>query len=179
MSTKSKLTPVLILSASLALALLAGCSTTAPAIATHPDSAVDFSRYKSFLMLKPLGAPAQDPAITPSLVRDMRGEVETAFSAKGLNKSPDGYADVLVLIHGGVQDKLEVSEMGLGYGRYGRGLGRQELDAYKEGALYVDVFDAKSRELIWRGSAVAQISGMPATAQLRETVRNIVSRYPN
>jgi Domain of unknown function (DUF4136) len=179
MSSSSKLPPVLFFSAALALALFAGCSTTAPAIKTHPDSAVDFSNYKSFLMLKPLGAPAKNPAITPSLVRDMREEVAAAFTEKGLGKSPDAYADVLILVHGGLQDKLEVNELGLGYGRYGRGLGRQELDAYKEGSLYVDVFDAKSRELIWRGSAVAEVTDVPETAKLKETVHTIVSRYPN
>ncbi|MFO1451944.1 MAG: DUF4136 domain-containing protein [Opitutaceae bacterium] len=170
---------VLILGTGLALALLSGCTTTAPTIRSHPDTAVNFTHYQSFILLKPLTAPARNPAITPSLVRDLREEAARAFSGKGLKKSPDSSADALILIHGGLQDKLEVTELGLGYGRFGRGLGHQDLDTYKEGSLYVDVFDARTRELIWRGSAVAEVSGMPETTQLKETVRTIISRYPN
>lgn len=177
MSTKSKINSVLF-GASLCLAFFSGCATTPPVINTHPDTAVDFSNYKSFLMMKPLVSPARNPAITPSLVRDLRDEAAAAFAAKGLTKSTD-YSDALVLIHGGLQDKLEIDDFGRFYGPRGRGFGRQELDAYKEGSVYVDVFDAKSHELIWRGSAVAPVSGVPETAKLKETINTIISRYPN
>lgn len=169
-----------IFSAGLALVLFAGCTTTGPAISSHPDTGVNYSSYKSFMMLKPSGlAPDRNAAITPMLVRELREEATQAFTAKGLAKSPDAYADALILVHGGLHDKLEVQELGLGYGRLGRGLGHQELSSTTEGSLFVDVFDAKTRELVWRGSAVAEVSGMPKPDEIKSVLNSIIARYPN
>src|SRR5687768_18397869 len=93
---------VLILGAAFSLALFSGCSTAAPTIASHPDSKVVYANYKSFQMLKPSGlGTVRNPAATPTLVRQVREETEQAFVAKGLVKSPDSYADMFILIHGG------------------------------------------------------------------------------
>jgi hypothetical protein len=170
-----------IFSAGLALVLFAGCTTTGPAISSHADTAVKYSSYKTFMMLKPSGlAPDRNAAITPMLVRELREAATQAFTSKGLTKSPDAYADALILVHGGLHDKLEVQELGLGYGRLGRGLGQhQDLNSTTEGSLFVDVFDAKTRELVWRGSAVAEVSGMPKPDDIKSVLNSIIARYPN
>jgi hypothetical protein len=179
---KNKLTvhSLLILGAAFSLALLSGCSTAAPTIASHPDAGVDYTRYQTFMMLKPSGlGTVRNAAATPTLVRQVRQETEAAFAAKGLTKS-DTSADMLVLIHGGVAEKLEVQDTGLGYGRFGRGfVNQQELSKHKEGALFIDVFDAKTRELIWRGSATAEIGDTPTPEQVKAAVDSIVARFPN
>lgn len=147
---------------------------------SHPDSAVAYGNYKTFMMLKPSGlGTVRNPSATPTLVRQVREETETAFVTKGLVKSPDAYADVLILVHGGVADKIEVQDMGLTYPRLARGFGRQELSQYKEGSLFIDVFDGKTRELVWRGSATAEIGDSPSPEQVKAAVEAIVSRYPN
>lgn len=181
--TKTKLTvhSVLILGAGLSLALFSGCATAGPTVASHPDSAVAYSNYKTFQILKPSnwGTTGNDAA-TPTLVRQVRQETEAAFVAKGLEKSPDAYADLLILVHGGVAEKIDVQNWGLSYGRFARGFaGPQELTPYKEGALFIDVFDAKSRELIWRGSAKAEINDAPDPDKVKAAVETIVARYPN
>lgn len=166
------------ISAGLGLALLSGCATASPTIASQGDPAAAYANYHSYMMLNPAGlAPGRNPAITPVLVRQMREEAGKAFAAKGLTKSPDGFADVMILIHGGLQDKIEVQEFGLRYGRFGPGA--QSVDSYKEGSLYVDVFDGKTRELVWRGSAVAEVNGVPDAAQLTAALNTIIARYPN
>ena len=180
---KTKLTvhSVLILSASLSLALFSGCATTGATIKSHPDSAVAYANYKTFMMLKPSGlGTMNNPAATPARMRQVREETEAAFIAKGLTKSADAYADVLIHVHGGVAEKLDIQDWGLGYGRFGRGFaGRQEISQYKEGSLFIDVFDAKTRELIWRGAATAEIGEMPDAAKVKAAVDAIVARYPN
>lgn len=179
--TKFSIHSILVLGASVSLALFSGCATARPAISSHPDAAVSYTNYKTFMMLKPSGLGTQrNAAATPTLVRQVREETEAAFVAKGLVKSPDAYADVLILIHGGVAEKLEVQDWGLSYGRFGRGFaGRQDLTQYKEGSLFIDVFDGKTRELIWRGSATAEISETPEPQQVKAAVDAIVARYPN
>lgn len=176
--TKINLSTVLILGTGLTLALFSGCATSGPTVASHPDSAADYAGYKTFMMLRP--ATAANAAATPALVRAARQETEAAFAAKGLSKATDAYADLLVLVHGGVADKVEVQDWGLNYGRFGRGFaGRQEVSQSRQGSLFIDVFDAKTRELVWRGSVVAELDGTPTAAQVQAAVGAIVARYPH
>jgi hypothetical protein len=178
MKMKNTVHSVLLLGASLTLALFSGCASTGTTVASHPDTSVSYSNYKTFQILKPSGlGTVRNPVATPTLVRQVREETEAAFTAKGLVKS-ETYSDLLVLIHGGVAEKLEVQDWGLSYGRFGRGF-RQEVSQHKEGSLFIDVFDAKTRELIWRGSATAEVSETPEPAMVKAAVESIVARYPN
>jgi hypothetical protein len=166
------------LSVGLWLALLTGCATNAPTVTSHPDTSVTYANYRTFQMIRPTGVgTVGNSAVTPTLMRQVRQEVEAAFAARGLEKSPDAYADALVLVHGGVVEKLEIQDWGLGYTRFGRG--RQELSQHKEGSLFIDVFDARTRELIWRGSLVAEADQSPDPAKVKAAVDAIISRYPN
>lgn len=168
---------LLVISACASLALFSGCATATPQVNTRPDATVAYGDYKTFMMLKPSTMSAiGNSAATPTLVREVRQEAEAAFLAKGLTKSTDAYADMLVLVHGGVAEKIDVQDYGLSYARFGR---RQEFNQYKEGSLFIDVFDGKSRELIWRGSITAEIGEIPEPAKVREAVSQIVARYPN
>jgi len=170
---------LLIISASVALALFSGCATTQPTVATHPDTTITYANYKSFMVLRPSSLAPRNAAATPAVVRQVRQDTEAALIAKGLVKST-AEADLLVLIHGGVSEKLEIDDQGLSYGRFGRGFGnRQELSQHKEGFLYIDLFDGKTRELIWRGSITAEVTDSPTPAQLKAAVETVIARYPS
>ena len=53
---------------------------------------------------------------------------------------------------------------------------------YDEGTLILDIVDAESRTLIWRGSARAEVSATVAPetreARVREAVRRILEQFP-
>lgn len=178
MKTNRLVHTVISLGACVTLALFSGCATSAPKVSSHPDAAVSYAGYKSFMMLRP--APSRPGAdVTPTLIRQVRHDTERAFAAKGLAQS-DTYADLLILVHGGVAEKLEVQDWNLSYGRFSRGFAdRQELNHYKQGSLFIDVFDAKTREMVWRGSIVAEVDKMPEPERLTAAVDAIVARYPN
>jgi hypothetical protein len=167
------------LGACASLALFSGCATRAPAVSSHPDATAPYANYKSFMMLRP--APqGGNPDITPTLVRQARENTEAALAAKGLVKSSDAYADLLVLVHGGLSEKVEVQDWGLSYGRFAPGFARrQEFDVTKRGSLFIDVFDAKTREMVWRGSIVAEMDKVPEPDRLKAAIEAIVARYPN
>ena len=59
----------------------------------------------------------------------------------------------------GLQDKVDVQRTGGGFhGRRGRFSGGMiYVDEYKEGTLIVDVLDAASKEIMWRGIAVTKL----------------------
>jgi hypothetical protein len=95
------------------------------------------------------------PALKDAAQRAMtgRGYVEVA--------DPKG-ADMVVRIHSRIVPKTEVTDWGFTptYSRYGWyrsfpyetfGRRRVEVDNYNEGTLIVEVYDARTREMVWVG----------------------------
>lgn len=167
--------------AALAL-LLAGCATT-PRVATHADPEVDFANYHTFALVSTYRAPPKDPDMTPQMIRAIRDTTAQGLEKKGLTRTDEDKADMVVLVHTSTEQKLDVTDWGFGY--YGRRRhwsywmgGPYDVREYDEGTIIVDVFDGKTRDLIWRGSAVGEVSGEPDVEGLRETVALIVDRFP-
>lgn len=184
MKTNSRLTLALLLGACSSLALFSGCATTsAPTVVSHADPSVSYANYQTFSVVRPSAmSTARNSVVTPMLARQMRDETAAAFAAKGLTKASDDYsADLLIVTHGGIDEKIDISDWGLSYGRFGRGGlgGRYDITQYKQGTLLVDVFDAKTKELVWRGSAVAEVDGGPNAEKVKAAVDAVVARYPN
>ena len=87
-----------------------------------------------------------------------------------------------MLVHGGLENWINVHDWGFSYGRFGRFTGtggRYEIDQVKEGTLLIDVFDSTTRELVWRGVASAEVSAMPDADTINSTIQSVVARYPN
>jgi hypothetical protein len=100
-------------------------------------------------------------------------EVGKAIAGKGWKPAEESAADALVVLHGATQEKQTLTTFYDGWGGYGwHGWGGMSMGSatttsyeYTEGTLVVDVFDAKSKQLMWRGSATDQIKN---TAEKRE-----------
>lgn len=158
-----------------------GCAT-GPTIAVHPDPQANYANYHTFAIER--SNPPSNPEVTPELVRQVNEAVTNAFVQQGLRPVEQGAADLLILVHGGIQERLDVTDWGFNYGRFHRwgytgfGGGPYQLQQYREGTLLIDVFDAHTRDLVWRGSAVNQIYGPPNIDRIRAAVTQIVSKFP-
>ena len=117
---------------------------------------------------RPRSAPA---GTTRSARSGCIDEITQALTEKGW-KSVDANADALVLLHGATekQKSLDTFYSGGGYGGYGyRGMGRHDgmgtatttTSEYLVGTLVVDIFDAKSKALMYRGTATDELSDKP------------------
>jgi hypothetical protein len=165
--------------AALSLSLLPACST-APTLATNADPQVNFAAYHTF-QLAPTRAPDR-PEFTPELIRQVNEATSAAFTQRGLTAAADN-PDVIILVHGAIEERVDITDWGFNYGRFHRwGWGdnnRYELNQYREGTLLIDVFDAKTKNLVWRGSAVGQVPGPPDINRIRSAINDIVNRFPH
>lgn len=173
---------VLFCGAALLGLLFAGCASS-PRIAAHADPAVDFANYHTFALVSTYRAPPKDPGMTPQLLRTIRDTTVQGLEKKGLTRADEDKADMVVLVHTSTEQKVDVTDWGFGY--YGRRRhwtywmsGPYDVREYEQGTIIVDVFDGKTRDLIWRGTAVGEVSETPDVERMRETVALIVDRFP-
>jgi len=95
--------------------------------------------------------------------RRVLGEFDQAIAAKGWKKV-EANADIDVVLHGATQKKHDVNTFyaGGGYGYYrgfgGMGTTSTSVTEYTVGTLVVDMFDAKTKNLVFRGTASDELS---------------------
>jgi hypothetical protein len=80
--------------------------------------------------------------------------VDAILGARGYVLDPDR-PDFLVSSYVDAKERVQVSNHGYTYSRWGGWYAPQYTDVYEytEGSLVLDVVDAKERTLIWRGTA--------------------------
>jgi len=163
-------------------ALLTSCSSVK--VASDYDQSVDFNKYKTYAFFKP----GIDKAEVSDLdkKRILRG-IESAMSAQGYIKSED--PDMLVSIFTKTNENINIYQnnmMGFyGYGwggwnPYYWGAGRNTISSTSEGTLYIDLIDAKDKELIWQGMGTAALATDASKKQNRvnEIVAEILKKFP-
>jgi len=154
----------------LAAALLAACSN----VSTHYDfdPGADFSKLKTYRWLPP---PKDTVTTSPLVLQRIQGAADREFASKGYEQA-EGDVDFLVAIHTGAQQRVRVTDWGYGYGYRGWGGGRVDVYQYEEGTMIVDVVDARSKKLVWRGTAVAALSPQPTPEQTTQLINEAVSK---
>ena len=143
-------------------ALLSICSLSAQQVKTDYDHSANFSQYKTYSWVQ---------VKTSNSLWDSRvkADVNSALVAKGLSEVPTG-GDLAVVASRTSQDQQTLNTFYDGLGGFGggygwRGFGRggfggggfgestTTIETYQVGTLIVDLFDGKTKSLLWRGSA--------------------------
>jgi len=144
--------------AGLALAVVGGA--WAQDVKVDFDKAANFGAIKTFSIK--LGASWGNP-ISEKRVMD---EFTQALAGKGWTLAPEGQADAAVVIHGASEKQKTLNTFYSGMGGYGyrwggmggMGTATTTTSEYTVGTLVVDIFDAKSKSLMWRGIAQDELS---------------------
>jgi Domain of unknown function (DUF4136) len=146
--------------ASVTSALLFATASFAQQVKTDYDRGADFSQYKTYSWEK---VQTQDPL----WVDRIKEAVNTDLASKGLTPVESGGDIAIVAIEMTKnQQTLNTFYDGFGGGwgwRRGGGFGgfgdaTTTTETYKVGTLVVDLFDAHTKKLIWRGSASDTLS---------------------
>jgi hypothetical protein len=167
--------------AMLGVALLAGCSSYDIKYDYDMDS--NFNAFRTYKWIPRVMSDASGSAKTAMqnntlLDQRIRSAVDTQMSDKGFTLAADS-ADVLVVYHVGLANKVEVTDWGYTYaGSYwGGGMGRNvDVYQYTEGTLIVDIVNAASRQLAWRGSATGVVEPGNSPEQQQARINDVVSR---
>ncbi|RLA11100.1 MAG: hypothetical protein DRQ59_10485 [Gammaproteobacteria bacterium] len=121
----------------------------------------------------------------------IRKAVEDGLSAKGYNYIDSGKPDFYISYHMTVEQKISNSNVSGGiavgrgsYGSYGGiGIGTgSTVRAYDQGTLLVDVTEAASGQLVWRGVSTQIVSehssAEKTTEMVNATVAKMLEQFP-
>src|SRR6202162_2182869 len=143
--------------ASVGIAVLFAATSFAQQVKTDYDRSAKFSQYKTYSWEK---VQTQDPL----WVERIKGAVNAALTAKGWRPVESG-GDVAVIAIETTQNQQTLNTFYDGFGggwgwRGGGGFGdaTKTESNYKIGTLVVDLFDAHTKQLLWRGSASDTLS---------------------
>ena len=181
------------------LAVLAACEAT-PEIRTQAAPELNLGQYTTYNFVARAGT---DRGNYRSLTtRYLQEAVDREMAARGLKRTTD-HPELLIDFHTTMRDRVRGQYWGgwggaWGYGwgpgwGYGWGWGPgwgpgpwgpggwNNIEAYTEGTLTIDVIDAKNREAVWSGSAISRVYQAALEnprGSIDQTVGHIFGRFP-
>lgn len=144
-------------SLALSAALILGACASGLDLQAGADysTSVDFGRYATFTWDEPDDRPVGDPRLENNELFETRVHAAVAFelSRAGIRESNSG-PGLIVHHHATVRNRVEVYQVDAeaGYSSSDYGEGTQVLQ-YDQGTIMVDLADAETRDLLWRGWA--------------------------
>lgn len=159
---------------------LFGCSSIS--VFTDHDSGVDFSKYKTFAYFKP---GIDKVEISDLDKRRILKAIDQQMEGKSIMKSD--MPDLLVSINTTAKEKVYVNQMNYGFWGWGWGWNpwmwgpnANTVSTQTEGALYIDLIDAKTKQLVWQGKGKGGISEYTKDRDERIGifVEEILKNYP-
>lgn len=163
------------------LLILTSCSSVT--VYSDYDKTVDFAPYKTYAYFKP---GIDKVEISDLDKRRILRAIDDQMQAKGFTKSDN--PDLLINIFTKSREQVDVNQFSAGWG-YGWGWGWNPYMMYgnqttvstsTEGTLYIDLIDAKKKEMIWQGEGIGTLTRNidKKDEKIAEFVGKILAQYP-
>jgi uncharacterized protein DUF4136 len=143
-------------------------------VSVDSDPRAPFATYKTYAWVE--GTPAPNPLNEDRL----RMAVDARLALAGLRMNTTN-PDLIVTTHVTTKERQELVPNGFGYGPWwGGGYGTANVETYVEGTLVVDLYDANTKKMVWRGVATATASEKPTknAAKMTKAVDKMFEKLP-
>ncbi|EDY83126.1 hypothetical protein VDG1235_2750 [Verrucomicrobiia bacterium DG1235] len=170
--------------------LLSGCESMPPPSVANVgyefDSNFNFESVGTFAIVRP-----ESPSpISPILRKNILNETANRLTRMGYTEvAKPADADILVSVHGTSKQVVDsVTYSNVYYTRtyrrsswiYFGGYPSTYITTSEEGTLLIDIADAKSKELVWRGWGIRKftLDTKVSTEQIQESVKRLLLNFP-
>jgi Domain of unknown function (DUF4136) len=158
------------------LAVAAPPATFAQSVKADYDKATDFAKYKTFSFKKGTDAP------TPFAQERIQAAITAQLKERGI--VPSDAPDLHVYTHTklSTQQRVDVTSYGYGgypgWGGWGGGFGSSSVMVtdVPMGTVMIDVVDAKTDALVWRGIASDTLSTNPTPEKSEKRINKAMSK---
>jgi hypothetical protein len=156
--------------ASIGIVLLSAGAAFAQQVKTDYDRGANFSQYKTYSWEK---VQTQDPL----WVGRIKEAVNSDLAAKGLTPVESG-GDISIVAMEITKNQRTLNTFYDGFGGFGNAT--TTVDNYQVGTLVVDMFDSKTKGLVWRGSSTDTLSSKSDTniKNLDKGVNKMFEHFP-
>ena len=162
---------------------VSGCATMN--VSSHVERGLDIAQYRTYDWGPADALPTGDPRLdkNPFFQDHVQAEVERALTGRRLNWTDTGTPDLLIHYHANISERMDVDQTDRGRGYcYTDGCSPPVVE-YDAGTLVIDVLDARTNRLIWRGWAQNSVKGMldnedTMARQINEAVIRMFARFP-
>ena len=145
------------------------------------DKKAVFTNYKTYAYLK---SGIDKAEISDLDKKRILYSIDEVMSAKGFVKSEN--PDILISIFTKERERVDVyNNMGFGWGWgwnpwWGMGGGFTSVTTTPEGTLFIDIIDAKTKDLVWQGEGSGYLTKNTdkKDARIKEFVTEILHQYP-
>lgn len=162
----------------LTLTTLLATTAMAQKISTESAPGTNFGGYKTFMWVKQPTSPTR-----------CSGSASSTTSTRSSRRRDSGVvtegADLGVAAHMATRQEKSLNTFYDGFGggwRWGGGFGTATttVDTYEEGTLIVDMFDAKTKQTIWRGTATQRVSTdlQKQAANMAKAAHKLFKKFP-
>lgn len=169
----------------LLLLVIMGSSCSSVQVASDYDKNVDYSKFKTYAFYK---TGVDKVEISDLDKKRILHAIEDQLNAKGFTKSEN--PDLLVNIFTKSREEVNVNQFNAGWG-YGWGYGwnpwgyggfgrSTSVTTSTEGTLFIDLIDAKKKELVWQGEGSGTLTKNTEKKEenIKEFVSKILEQYP-
>jgi hypothetical protein len=153
--------------------LFASTAALASDVSYDIDRTAAFGRFRTYAWTvgTPIGDPINDTRISES--------VERTLAVKGLTRAANTAPDLLIAYHVHFGQDLRITASGTGWPGYGFGasrFGTARANKVLVGRLAVEIRDAASGRVIWRGYTAVDIDANASSDQRERRIGKTVSR---
>ena len=166
-------------------------------VASDYDSETNFKEYKTYAYYK---TGIDKVQISDLDKKRILKAIDSEMESRGFTKSQN--PDILISIFTKEREQVDVYNNNFGYGGFGRfgfggfggfGFSRFGYGGYgggfgpnvstrTEGSLFIDLIDARNKELVWQGRGVGSLNNSnnieKKEARIQEFVSEILEAYP-
>lgn len=173
----------------LAMLALIAVPAAAQKVYVDYDRAVDFGQFRTFAWAQTSETSMADSS--PLMHSRVKNNIEAQLADAGMIEDAEN-PDVYVTYHTDEKQEMRLNTTHFGYG-YGGGWGwdpywdwgpsmtssTTHAYPYVRGTLVVDIWDAKAKELIWRGSAEGVVKEKPEAAarQIEKVLKKMGKKW--
>ncbi|KIX21325.1 lipoprotein [Flavobacterium sp. 316] len=159
----------------LLLFVLASCSSVR--VNADYDKKANFNTYKTYAYLK---SSIDKAEISDLDKKRILRSIDEEMNAKGFSKSEN--PDMLLSIFTKERERVDVyNNVGFGWGWNPYwGMNYSSVSRTPEGTLFIDIVDAKSKEMVWQGEGSGYLTKdtRKKDERIHQFVSKILAQYP-
>jgi hypothetical protein len=158
------------------LACIASTIAIGQQVSVNYNHSQDFSQFKTYAW----GSGNANQIQNSILAQQAESDINQALQGKGLQMVQESQnPDMIVTSNGGLKQQTSYTAWGMGRG-FGGGMATISPEQNTIGTLIVDLYDAKNKNLVWRGIAQNTLStnGGKNAKTVQKAIQKMFKQYP-